>query len=111
MPFYDANEKKAWQAWLKKKYKGDISLLRETWGRNQFECPDFGSIDFPTAAQYHRSYDMAGQYKDYVGLNDFYEFARQTHSEWDAMLRAIVKKNAPKMLFMIGRDESLRVPS
>ena len=111
-PSGDPHERKHWEQWLKRRYSNDIAELRDTWGVTSEEVPSFAEAPLPDDSQFRRNYDSKGQgYHAYAALTDFFDFARESFSGWVADLRRAVKLHDPDMLFMIGRDEPLRIPS
>ena len=111
-PSGDPYERKNWIAWLKRRYKNDIGALRDAWGVSAEEVPSFQKAGLPDPSQFQRHYDSKSQgYHCYAALADFYAFARESFAGWVDDIRNAVKARDRKMLFMIGRDESLRIPS
>ncbi|MBN1676170.1 MAG: hypothetical protein JXR37_34315 [Kiritimatiellae bacterium] len=111
-PSGDPHERKNWTKWLKRRYRNDITGLRDAWGVTSEQVPSFADADLPDDAQFQRGYDSKSQgYHAYAVITDFYAFARESFSGWVADIRRAVKSRDPDMLFMIGRDESLRIPS
>lgn len=110
-PSGDEHERLHWIQWLKAKYKNDITSLRKAWGIPSVTYPSFEEINVPALEQFNRGYDRKDVYVNYAMIADFNCFARESYSGWVADLRHAVKSANPNMLFMMGRDESLRVPS
>jgi len=110
-PSGDYYERLNWIGWLKRKYNNNINLLRATWGVSSAEIQSFEDVDVPDMAQFSRNYDRKDIYRNYPSLTDFFNFARKYYSKWVADIREAVKKENPAMLFMMGRDETLRIPS
>ncbi|MFT4145027.1 MAG: hypothetical protein QM644_11285 [Mobilitalea sp.] len=110
-PSGDEYERIHWTQWLKSKYKDDITLLRKTWSIPSVDYTSFENINVPGLEQFSRGYDRKDVYVNYAMIADFNSFAREFYSGWVAELRRAVKSANPNMLFMMGRDESLRVPS
>ena len=110
-PSGDEYERLHWIQWSKEKYKDDITLLRKAWGIPSIAYTSFEEIDVPALEQFSRGYDRKDVYVNYAMIADFNCFARESYSGWVAELRQAVKSANSNMLFMMGRDESLRVPS
>ncbi len=110
-PSGDEYERIHFVQWLKEKYNNDITLLRKVWGVAAVTYTTFEDINVPTLEQFSRGYDRKDVYHNYAMTADFNSFARESYSGWVADLRHAVKSVNPNMLFMMGRDESLRVPS
>lgn len=111
-PSGDPYEKINWINWLKKKYGNDITLLREIWGVGSNKIITFDDIDVPSNDQFSRDYDRKQHISvNHTMLNDFFVFARESFSSWTSDIRNEIKKKAPDTMFMMGRDESLRIPA
>jgi hypothetical protein len=110
-PSGDEHERIHFVQWLKKRYNNDITLLRKVWGVVAVTYTTFEDINVPALEQFSRGYDRKDVYLNYAMTADFNSFARESYSGWVADLRQAVKRANPNMLFMMGRDESLRVPS
>ena len=110
-PSGDKYEKINWIKWLKKKYQDDISKLRYAWGVNSDKVKTFESAYLPKPHQFSRIYYRTEHYIEFAFLTDFFAFARESFSGWVAEIFNIVKSYAPKMIVIMGRDESIRIPS
>lgn len=112
-PSGDSYERAHWIEWLRKKYDNDIIALRQSWGITSDKAAAFEELDVPQMDSFIRShYGKPGTtYVNYGALNDFFAFARESYSEWLADLRKEIKSRDSDMLFMVGRDESVRVPT
>lgn len=109
-PSGDPYEKKHWTEWLRSKYHNNICELHQTWGSGSEKIRAFE--DAPLPQKFERRYDTRGEQYEIAGnVTDFYIFARNSFSAWVGDIRSAVKQAAPDMIFMMGRDESLRVPS
>jgi hypothetical protein len=104
------DELRRWRQWLRERYADDISALRAAWGMTATEVPDFDTIEMPAGRLFGRGYDRLDHRMNYVPVNDFFRFAREWYDDWVAEYRDVVKRRDPDMLFMIGRDEPLRIP-
>ncbi len=111
VPSGDPYEKEHWIAWLKNRYHNDIAALRDRWGATDSQVPSFEEAGFPTGDMYGRGYDNKQEVVVVSRLFDFFMFARESFSGWLAEMREQVKSVAPQILFMMGRDETLRIPS
>jgi hypothetical protein len=110
-PIGDAHEKNAWIDWLKDRYANDIALLRDAWAVSQDEVPDFEHAELPESDEFLTNYDGPARYSHRTKLADFYAFADDSFARWMRDVRDIVRQAAPRMLVMLGRDETLRVPT
>lgn len=111
-PSGDPHERKNWIAWLKKRYGKDISILRGAWGVSADRVPAFEKAPLPTETDFSRDFRLtptAG--RNFACLTDFFQFARESYSGWVAEARRVFKSGNRNMLFMMGQDEGLRVPS
>ena len=110
-PSGDAWELRNYRQWLREKYNNDISRLRVCWNADSHSVETFDDIQIPKPEMFERGYDTKPTaYYDYAQLSDFYTFARDTYSSWVKDMRDEVKSRDPDMLFMMGRDEPLRIP-
>ncbi len=110
-PSGDEYERIHWIDWLKKKYGNDITLLRHTWGITSTALPSFDTVTLPSIEQFRRGYDRKDRYQNYPMVTDFYTFAGASYSGWVAQIREAVKNVNPETMFMMGRDETLRIPA
>jgi len=108
-PSGDPYERKAWIRWLRDRY-GTISRVRQAWGENAVTVPDFASIDVPGERCYEGSHYRTEEEREYAMAADFWLFAQQSYNRWLSKVRDCVRRKAPDMVVMMGRDESLRVP-
>lgn len=110
-PSEDPRELARWREWLRFRYRDDLRALRRAWGVVPEEAPSFESLALPTDhRRFSRNYDRQDVVTD-GRLSDWYAFARKVYSEWVGEIRQTVREKAPDTLFMLGRDESLRVPA
>lgn len=110
-PTGDPEERNQFVQYLKDKYHDDIELLRDAWNVSSSRLPDFESVQMPEPDQFSRGYDMKKQpYMEHAALTDFFHFARESYSGWVREIREEIRKYDPEMLFMMGRDEPLRIP-
>ena len=109
-PSGDKYELENWRNWLKEKYNGNLSMLREAWGVGVETAPDFSLIEMPNEDQFFRDYGRKATYVPVAPLTDFFQFARESYSNWVEEIKTTIKDQDPKMLFMMGRDEPLRIP-
>lgn len=109
-PFGDPHELAAWRHWLREHY-ADEADLRSAWGITSAELASFDDATLPEPDEFASNYDGPPCYNLRGRLADFYCFARDTWRDWMREIRSIVRKHAPDMLMMVGRDETLRVPS
>ena len=112
-PSGDPYERENWIAWLRRKYDNDVVSLRRAWGIPGSAAAAFEELDLPDKDAFFRSFygKPSTIYVNYGALSDFYAFARESYSRWLSCLRREIKDRDPNMLFMVGRDESLRVPA
>ncbi len=109
-PMGSGEELKAWQKWLRRKY-GAITRLRETWGMSAVDLPNWKAARVPEFHEFVTNYDGVAGYDGRVMITDFMEFATESFNQWCRRIREIVKKADPEMLVLLGRDETLRVPT
>lgn len=110
-PSEDLYEKREWIKWLKNRYSSNIELLRECWGVGVNEVESFEEAELPIEdSGYERAYDRQETIPS-PALRDFYDFAFESYSSWVTDIKNEVKKESKEMMFMIGRDENLRVPT
>lgn len=110
-PIGDPNELAAWQQWLRRRYAGDVAAWRAAWGEGTLTLSDFSDASLPKPDEFETNYDGPATYTRRAILADFYAFADDSWTEWCAQLRDTIRQRAPNMLVMIGRDETLRIPS
>jgi hypothetical protein len=110
-PTGDPNEAVAWRDWLERRYDGDITGLRDAWGASADEMRSFDDARLPQDHEFLSNYSGHAGYTLWARLADFYAFADDTFTDWVRETRAIVRVADPKMLVMIGRDETLRIPT
>lgn len=108
-PSGDPYERKAWVKWLRQKY-GTMKALRQAWGENAASLPDFASVDVPKERCYQGGLYRTEEDREYAMAADFWLFAQESYNGWLQRLRDCIRHNAPDMVVMMGRDESLRVP-
>ncbi|MCL2434471.1 MAG: hypothetical protein FWD16_08160, partial [Clostridia bacterium] len=116
--------KQHWGEWLCKKYNGDITKLWRSWGVSGGQNPfaflggehssAFNSFaDAPLPARFDRN--RSRREEDYGAhggiIADFTQFASESFSSWGAEIRATVKDENPDIVYMMGRDEPLRIPT
>ena len=105
-------EKEHWHQWLRKKYNDDLSALRRSWRRTDAEISSFAECELPDKTLFEREYNRTyGDYPVYASVNDFFAFARESFNQWLDGIYHAVKDIAPDMIFMMGRDEELRIPA
>ncbi|MCL2434079.1 MAG: hypothetical protein FWD16_06130, partial [Clostridia bacterium] len=110
-PSGDPYELQNWRKWLEHEYAGDIAKLRENRNVGAEEEPVFADAMLPTEFT-RRQTQTPHVYARCGGiLTDFFKFARDSFSGWVGELRKTVKSISPGTIFMMGRDESLRVPT
>ena len=110
-PSLDPHEKEHWGQWLEKKYGGDITALHDAWRVTPAQVPDFASAQLPENADFDRYVARTETDLNYCRVTDFFRFARESYSGWVKEIRDIARVNAPEMVVMMGRDESIRIPS
>ncbi len=110
-PIGDPHELAVWHQWLRRRYDGDIARLRATWGATADELRDFDDARLPRDNEFLSNYSGHCGYTLWARLADFYAFADDTFAEWVREICGIVRAADPKMLVMLGRDETLRVPT
>ncbi|MBQ7954577.1 MAG: cellulase family glycosylhydrolase [Lachnospiraceae bacterium] len=110
-PSGETGELKRYRSWLSEKYNGNISALRTAWGESAANIQSFDHVEMPRYDLFSRNFCRTVQREHYVVLADFFSFAREEFLDWTAQVRANVKKYAPNMTVIMGRDETLRIPS
>lgn len=110
-PTGDPHERLAWRQWLQRRYNGDPAALRAAWGATANEIPTFDDARLPQDHEFLSNYSGHCGYTLWARLADFYAFADDAFTDWVREIRGIVRSAAPKMLMMIGRDETLRIPT
>lgn len=110
-PSGDPSEKLHWTAFLKRRYGGDLTALRDAWRESAAAIPTFEAAKLPSSESFDRMMIRTNTDINYCPVTDFYLFARESYSGWVSEIRSIARKNAPAMVVMMGRDESIRIPS
>jgi len=110
-PSHDPYELKNWCKWLEKKYEGDITKLYDAWRITAADMPTFADAILPRDDEFDRFISRTEFERNYNRVTDFFEFARESYSGWVHEIRELARKNAPDMVVMMGRDESIRIPS
>ena len=110
-PSHDPYEKMNWSKWLEKKYAGDLAALHDAWRITSAEMPAFADAIMPRDDEFDRFVSRTEIDRNYNRVTDFFEFARESYSDWVHEIREIARKNAPDMVVMLGRDESIRIPA
>lgn len=109
-PSRDEYELKNFIQWLKNKYGNDISKLRSAWGETAYNVKTFEEIYLPEEEHFERGWFRTEKYIKTCIITDFFQFARESYSKWLKNIREIAHQHAPKMVVIMGRDESLRIP-
>ena len=109
IPSGDSYERKAWNAWLKKKYK-NISDLRAAWGEPASSATGFGDLDVPERWDFDADFCRTEHLKNHARAADFFSFAQESYDGWLEIIRKEVKEISPETVIIMGRDETLRVP-
>lgn len=99
-----------YQEWLSNKYNGKPEQLRAAWGESAATLNSFDDVTMPDMHLFSRGLCRTEQRYNHTPLADFYAFSREEFLAWTTEVRANIKKLAPNMLVMMGRDENLRVP-
>lgn len=110
-PSLDEYEKKHWIEWLREKYRGDLSALHDAWRCTGVQVPSFEEAPLPEDSAFDRFIARTEKDIRYAPVTDFYQFARDSYSDWVREIRSIARETAPEMVVMMGRDESIRIPS
>ena len=110
-PSHDPYEKINWSKWLEKKYAGDLAALHDAWRITSAEMPTFADAIMPRDDEFDRFMSRTEIDRNYNRVTDFFAFARESYSDWVHEIREIARKNAPDMVVMLGRDESIRIPA
>lgn len=110
-PSGDPYEKLHWSQFLEKKYGGDLAALHDAWRITSADMPTFADAIFPRDDEFDRFMSRTEIDRNYNRVTDFFEFARASYSDWVHEIREIARRNAPDMVVMMGRDESIRIPS
>jgi hypothetical protein len=110
-PSGDKCEQTNWIKWLKQKYQNNIAQLRYAWGVNSDKVKTFEDAYLPKPHQFSRIYYRTEHYIEFAFLTDFFYFARESFSNWVLEIYNTVKSIAPKMIVIMGRDETIRIPS
>ena len=108
-PDLDAVELSNYKEWLKRKYR-TVQNLRTAWGETALVLASFDDVTMPENHLFGRGLARTEQRMNHVMLNDFFCFAREEFSGWTSEIRSIVKELAPKMIVIMGRDETMRIP-
>jgi hypothetical protein len=103
-PNGDASELRAWNAWLKAKYKSRAALA-EAW--NTTPIPDDAPVPVPREDEFsprvvYNTMRGANSLKVY----DFSLFAQQQFLNWVTDLRAAIRATGSKQLVTVGQDEA-----
>lgn len=110
-PSGEPEELQRYREWLHEKYHGQISDLRHAWGETAAQLQTFEDVEMPDNSLFSRGLCRTEQRRNHTVLADFFAFAREEFSDWTREIRAIVKKYAPNMPVVMGRDETLRIPA
>ncbi|MBE5875779.1 MAG: hypothetical protein E7290_02685 [Lachnospiraceae bacterium] len=109
-PSEEPGELTRYREWLQEKYQ-DISALRNAWGESSSALKSFEDITMPDTVLFSRRLYRTEQRYNYTPVADFFSFARDEFLAWTAEVRANIKKYAPNMTVIMGRDETLRIPA
>ena len=109
-PSEEPEELLAYQQWLQTKY-GKIAHLHQAWGENSYSITDFTDVKMPETRLFSRGLFRTEQRINHTVLADFFAFARHEFLNWTHEIREVTKQYAPNMTVIMGRDETLRIPS
>jgi hypothetical protein len=97
-PNGDVIEKKAWNAWLDRRYP-DKAALAERWN-----IPVVGAtVPLPRDAEFWSRGVYSGQ--NSLRMYDYYLFAQEKFADWAAGLRQAIRATGSQQLVTIGQDE------
>lgn len=99
-----------YRQWLSEKYEGRIEKLRYAWGESAAVLQSFEDVQMPDNSLFSRGFCRTEQRKNHTLLADFFTFTRLEFLGWTKQVRETVKKAAPHMIVLMGRDETLRAP-
>ena len=108
-PSGDPYEKAAWIQWLQNRYTS-IQEVWDAWGEPASKFASFKEIDVPPMHCYEGNLYRTECDRENAMAQDFWRFAQESYNLWLSKVRAAIRKNAPDMLIMMGRDETLRIP-
>ncbi len=100
-----------YREWLREKYEDNLQALRNAWGESSSTLKTFEDITMPDPVLFSRRLYRTEQRYNYTPVADFFSFARDEFLTWTAEVRANIKKYAPDMTVIMGRDETLRIPA
>ncbi len=110
-PSEEPGELIRYREWLRAKYKDNLQALRNAWGESSSTIKSFEDITMPDTVLFSRRLYRTEQRYNYTPVADFFSFARDEFLAWTAQVRANIKKYAPGMTVIMGRDETLRIPA
>lgn len=110
-PSEEPGELIRYKEWLSQKYKGNVQELRKAWGESSSTLKSFDDVTMPDSALFSRRLYRTEQRYNYTPVADFFTFARDEFLAWTAEVRVNIKKYAPDMTVIMGRDETLRIPA
>jgi hypothetical protein len=104
-------ERKQFIKWLRTKYDNNLVLFRTAWNISSDEINSFDEINLPAEEAFSKSLYRTEQRNNHIMIADFFMFARESYHKWIQMITNIVRDCGPEMMVIMGRDESLRIPS
>jgi hypothetical protein len=103
-PNGDAAELRAWNAWLKEKYK-DRGALAEAW--NTTPVPEDEPVPVPREDEFSpRAVYGTMRGANSLRVHDFYLFAQQQFLNWVRELRGAIRATGSRQLITVGQDEA-----
>lgn len=110
-PSYSEYERQNFIKWLKTKYDHQIIKLRIAWNISSDEVQSFEEIKLPQEEAFDKALYRTEQRTNHILIADFFQFARESYHGWIQRMSKIARERGPEMLVIMGRDESLRIPS
>lgn len=108
-PSGDPYEAKAFMNFVLGEY-GTMEKIRDAWGENARTLPSAADITVPSDKDYEGTLYRTEDDRQNAKAQDFWRFAMVSYNKWLEGIREIVRENAPYMLVIMGRDETLRIP-